>query len=69
MVTDSLRCLHADANVCDIHHTFVDPSLVVQYVDDDDYGYDDYDNLYPLRLLPLHYDDDDRAWGNGIEMY
>jgi len=60
MVTGSLCCPHADANVYGIHYTFVNPSLVVQYVDDDDCDYDDYDNLYP-RLLPLHYDDDDRA--------
>ena len=68
MVTGSLCCLHADANVCDIHYTFVNPSLVVPYVDDDDYGYGDYDSLY-LLLIPLHYDDDDRASDNGIEMY
>jgi len=60
VVTGSLCCPHADASVCDIHCTFVDPSLVVQYADDDDYDCGDYDNLYP-RLLPLHYDDDDRA--------
>ena len=60
MVTGSLCCLHADANVCDIHYNFVNPSLVALYVDDDDCDYDDYDSLY-LLLLPLHYDDDDRA--------
>ena len=59
MATGSLHP-HADASVCDIHYTFVNPSLVVQYADDDDYGYDDYGNLYP-HLLPLHYDDDVRA--------
>ena len=60
MVTGSLCCLHADASVCDTHYTFVNPSLVALYVDDDDYDYGNYDNLYP-SLLPLHYDDDDRA--------
>ena len=60
VVTDSLCCPRVDANVYDIHYTFVNPSLVVQYVDDDDYDYGDYDSLY-LLLLPLHYDDDVRA--------
>lgn len=60
MVIGSLCCPRADANVYGIHYTFVNPSLVVQYVDDDDYGYGDCDNLYQ-RLLPLRYDDDDCA--------